>query len=56
MTAWWLVDSTGVELCDICKTPIQRTPKGTLADGMAAHKRVVHSVRVVAPITQVGAS
>lgn len=59
MRTWWLVDPAGVKLCDIrdCRCPVQRTPRGTLADGMTAHMRVVHSQRAVSAIPAIaGAS
>jgi hypothetical protein len=30
--------------CPMCGLRVQRTPDGTLADGMAAHERAVHGV------------
>lgn len=40
---WYELDPTGVEICGLCGCPVQRTATGTLADGMAAHRRTVHS-------------
>lgn len=28
--------------CPLCPVQVQRTPQGTLADGMAAHRLAVH--------------
>lgn len=32
----------GGERCPLCPAVVQRTPTGTLADGMAAHRLAVH--------------
>lgn len=33
--------------CPLCGTTLQRTPDGTLQDGVAAHYRVVHPGKAV---------
>jgi hypothetical protein len=36
------LDHRGQLQCPLCLTWVQRTPQGTLADGMAAHRLAVH--------------
>ena len=46
--AWWREDPA-VAQCPIktCGCPIQRTPRGTLADGMRKHFQFVHPGRTL---------
>ena len=41
---WWAEDEA-VVMCELdgCGCPIQRTPTGTVADGMALHVAMVHT-------------
>lgn len=54
---WWAED-TDVAMCELCGCPIQRTPAGTLADGLRLHVRTVHEGKRPASLTErrVGAS
>jgi len=37
-----LADGFHARACPLCGTPVQRTPDGTLADGMREHCKAVH--------------
>lgn len=39
---WWVSDPA-VVMCEICGCPIQRTPNGTVADGLRLHVKFVHT-------------
>ncbi|WP_167736040.1 hypothetical protein [Nocardioides sp. 503] len=51
MSAWFERDPQGVEICPLCGCPVQRTASGTLADGMTAHRKVVHADEQVPQLT-----
>lgn len=53
---WWTGDPK-VIACEACGCPIQRTLKGTVADGLRAHVKTVHpGFKVVDGPVPVGAS
>lgn len=54
---WW-VDDPAVDMCDLCGCPIQRTPNGTVADGLRLHVQTVHTAKRPASVNapMVGAS
>lgn len=42
---WWQ-DDPNVVACELCGCPIQRTPTGTVADGLRLHVNTVHPTAV----------
>lgn len=42
-----------VALCPLCRCPVQRTPRGSLHDGLRSHYKTVHPGKAV-PILDTG--